>query len=54
MIADNSPRHILLKEIEKESQVLFSQLLDFKNVVRGRKIVSFYEQSQTRQYVKVS
>ena len=51
---DNHPRSALLKDIEEKSSLLLSRLSDFKNVIRGRKIVSFYEQSQTRSLVKVS
>jgi protein SERAC1 len=50
---DNHPRSTLLKEIDEKSALLLSQLSDFKNVIRDRKIVSFYEQSQTQGLVKV-
>jgi hypothetical protein len=50
---DRHPRNALLKEIDEKSTLLLSQLSDFKNVIRDRKIVSFYEQSQTRGLVKV-
>ena len=42
---DHHPRGTLLKEIYEKSALLLSQLLYFKNVIRDRKIVSFYEQS---------
>jgi hypothetical protein len=45
----NHPRHILLDEIDKMSNVLMYQLADFKNLIRDRKIVSFFETEQTRQ-----
>ena len=51
---DDHPRSALLKEIEEKSSMLLSQISDFKNIIRGRKVVSFYEQSQTRGLVKVS
>jgi hypothetical protein len=45
----NHPRHILLDEIDRISNVLMYQLADFKNLIRDRKIVSFFETEQTRQ-----
>jgi hypothetical protein len=45
----NHPRHILLDEIDQISNVLMYQLADFKNLIRDRKIVSFFETEQTRQ-----
>ena len=51
---DHHPRNTLLKEIDENSVLLLSQLSDFKNVIEERKIVSFYEQSQTRGLMKVS
>jgi hypothetical protein len=43
----NHPRHNLLEEINKESGVLKYQLVDFKNLIRDRRIVSFFETEQT-------
>ena len=43
------PRHALLEEIDKKSNVLSYQLADFKNLIRDRKIVSLYETEQTRE-----
>ena len=43
------PRHILLDEIDQTSNVLVYQLTDFKNLIRDRKIISFFETEQTRQ-----
>ena len=51
---DHHPRATLLEDINKNSSLLLSQLPRFKNVIRDRKVVSFYEQSQTRSLVKVS
>jgi hypothetical protein len=51
---DHHPRAMLLKDIDKNSSLLLSQLPRFKNVIRDRKVVSFYEQSQTRGLVQVS
>lgn len=48
MLADNNPKRALLKQITKKSDILASQLCDFKNLVRNRRIVSFYEMKQTR------
>jgi hypothetical protein len=45
----NHARHILLNEIDRISIVLMYQLADFKNLIRDRKIVSFFETEQTRQ-----
>ncbi|KAF7502176.1 hypothetical protein GJ744_006772 [Endocarpon pusillum] len=51
MLAGHSshPRNALLEQIKNKSDLLASQLEDFKNLVRDRKIVSFYETGQTRQ-----
>ncbi|KAK0761676.1 hypothetical protein N5P37_005658, partial [Trichoderma harzianum] len=46
---DNHPRSALLQQIGGKSDLLENQLADFKNLVRDRKIVSFYETGQTRQ-----
>ncbi|KAK0756160.1 hypothetical protein N5P37_011250 [Trichoderma harzianum] len=46
---DNHPRSALLQQIRVKSDLLENQLADFKNLVRDRKIVSFYERGQTRQ-----
>jgi len=55
ILEDNShPRRALLEEIDQKSIHLLSQLSDFKNVIRDRKIVSFYEQSQTKGLIKVN
>lgn len=40
---ENSHRSALLQQIRKESDLLESQLVDFKNLIRDRKVVSFYE-----------
>lgn len=46
---DNHPRDALLQQIRSKSDLLAFQLVDFKNLIRDRKIVSFYETEQTRQ-----
>ena len=46
---DHHPRNALLKQIKEKSDLLLSQLDDDKNLVRDRKIVSFYERRQTQQ-----
>ncbi|KAM6483909.1 hypothetical protein HDV62DRAFT_389029 [Trichoderma sp. SZMC 28011] len=46
---DNHPRSALLQQIRVKSDLLENQLADFKNLVRDRKVVSFYETRQTRQ-----
>ncbi|KAL2840901.1 hypothetical protein BJX68DRAFT_271365 [Aspergillus pseudodeflectus] len=46
---DNHPRSHLLRQISDKSDVLIHQLADFKNLIRDRKVVSFYETGQTRQ-----
>ncbi|KAM5358060.1 hypothetical protein ACJZ2D_015635 [Fusarium nematophilum] len=46
---DNHPRSALLQQIRDKSDLLAFQLADFKNLIRDRKIVSFYETGQTRQ-----
>lgn len=45
---ENHPRNSLLQQISKESELLASQLVDFKNLIRDRKVVSFYETGQTK------
>ena len=49
-----NPRSALLDEVMKNSELLEYQLVDFKNLIRDRKIVSFYETGQTRQLLWVS
>ncbi|KAF1966817.1 hypothetical protein BU23DRAFT_661619 [Bimuria novae-zelandiae CBS 107.79] len=51
MLAGESshPRDGLLQEIKSKSNLLAYQLADFKNLIRDRKVVSFYETGQTRQ-----
>jgi hypothetical protein len=46
---DKHPRSALLEQIRSQSDLLAYQLADFKNLIRGRKVVSFYETGQTRQ-----
>ncbi|KAF2647177.1 hypothetical protein K491DRAFT_772574 [Lophiostoma macrostomum CBS 122681] len=46
---DNHPRSMLLQQIRSKSDLLANQLVDFKNLIRDRKIASFYETGQTRQ-----
>ncbi|OBT66186.1 hypothetical protein VE03_05134 [Pseudogymnoascus sp. 23342-1-I1] len=45
---DHHPRMELLEQIKLKSDLLMYQLIDFKNLIRDRKIVSFYERHQTR------
>lgn len=47
------PRGQLLLQISSKSDILINQLVDFKNLIRDRKVVSFYETEQTRQLVLV-
>jgi hypothetical protein len=42
------PRGKLLQQISSKSDLLIHQLADFKNLIRDRKVVSFYETEQTR------
>jgi hypothetical protein len=46
---DDHPRNSLLEQIKSKSELLAYQLTDFKNLIRDRKIVSFFETGQTRQ-----
>ncbi|OBT52297.1 hypothetical protein VE04_07697, partial [Pseudogymnoascus sp. 24MN13] len=46
---DNHPRSALLEQIRSKSDLLAFQLADFRNLIRDRKVVSFYEMGQTRQ-----
>lgn len=46
---NHHPRNALLDQIKSKSEFLALQLADFKNLIRDRKIVSFYETGQTRQ-----
>ncbi|KAJ6118319.1 hypothetical protein N7471_013786 [Penicillium samsonianum] len=47
------PRENLLQQISSKSDVLLHQLADFKNLIRDRKVVSFYETEQTRKLVLI-
>lgn len=46
---EHHPRIGLLSQIRSKSDLLAVQLADFKNLIRDRKIVSFYETAETRQ-----
>lgn len=50
MLAGDSshPREGLLQQISHQSELLIDQLVDFKNLIRDRKVVSFYEAKQTK------
>jgi hypothetical protein len=50
---ENHPRSVLLQQIREKSDLLAFQLADFKNLIRDRKIVSFYETVQTKQLERV-
>ncbi|KAL5360970.1 hypothetical protein BJX96DRAFT_175795 [Aspergillus floccosus] len=45
------PREQLLRQISNKSDLLIHQLADFKNLIRDRKVVSFYETQQTRRLI---
>ncbi|KAF2735267.1 hypothetical protein EJ04DRAFT_216254 [Polyplosphaeria fusca] len=45
---ESHPRDALLGQIRAKSDLLAVQLADFKNLIRDRKVVSFYETGQTR------
>jgi hypothetical protein len=42
------PRGQLLQQISSKSDLLIHQLANFKNLIRDRKVVSFYKTEQTR------
>ncbi|KAJ5348541.1 uncharacterized protein N7506_001794 [Penicillium brevicompactum] len=44
-------REQLLRQISSNSDILIHQLADFKNLIRDRKVVSFYETEQTKRLV---
>ena len=46
---DSHPRRGLLEQIRERSDLLASQLDNFRNIIQDRKVVSFYETRQTRQ-----
>jgi hypothetical protein len=46
---ENHPQSALLQQIRSQSDSLAIRLADFKNLIRDRKVVSFYETEQTRQ-----
>ena len=50
---DNHPRSVLLAQINRSSEYLISQLADFKDLIRDRKIVTFFEMQQTRKLQQV-
>jgi hypothetical protein len=45
----NHPQHNVLEEIDENSIVLRYQLADFKNLIRDRRIVNFFETEQSRE-----
>ncbi|KFX90997.1 hypothetical protein V490_06147 [Pseudogymnoascus sp. VKM F-3557] len=45
---DKHPRDAILEQIRSKSDLLANQLVDFKNLLRGRKVVSFSEMRQTK------
>lgn len=45
---ENNPRNALLQQISRNSDLLISQLVDFKNLIRDRKIVSLFKTEQTQ------
>jgi hypothetical protein len=47
------PREKLLQQISSKPGLLVHQLADFKNLIRDREVVSFYETEQTRRLVLV-
>ena len=47
---DDHSRSALLQQIRAKSDSLAFQLADFKNLTRDRKVISFYETRQTRQF----
>jgi protein SERAC1 len=51
---DNHSRRALLQQINSKSDLLMSQLVEFKNLIRDRKVISYYETEQTRalEYVR--
>lgn len=51
--SENYSREHLLQQISRRSDVLAHQLADFKNLIRDRKVISFYETKQTKQLVFV-
>lgn len=55
MSAGDKPhlREQLLQQISRTLDILVYLLVDFKNLIRDRNVVSFYEAEQTRQLVFV-
>ena len=45
---ENHPRDDLLRDLKLNSSPLIQQLDAFKNLIKDRKVVSFYETRQTR------
>ena len=45
---ENHPRIALLDQIRSKSDLLANQLVDFRNLIKDRKVVSFIEMGQTR------
>jgi len=48
MLSSEHPRLALVGQIESGSDLLIYQRADFRNLIRDRKIISFYETQQTR------
>jgi hypothetical protein len=45
---EQHPRTALLEQIKVKSDLLIYQRADFRNLIRDRKIISFYETQQTK------
>lgn len=48
------PRQALLKQMKPDSDLLMSQLVDFRNLIQDRKVTSFYEVEQSKSLELVS
>jgi hypothetical protein len=48
---NNHSRNVLLQQFRFKSDFLTFQLTNFKNLIRDRKMINFYETKQTRQLV---
>jgi hypothetical protein len=46
---EHHPRMALLDQLNVKSETLIYQRTDFRNLIRDRKVISFYETQQTRE-----
>jgi len=53
MVGNDHPREQLVRHLSESSELLHSQLQDFRNIAPHLEIVSFYETHQSRSLILV-